>query len=292
MSKTILVTGANGQLGCSIRRLAAARPEAVFYFTDVDTLDLCDGAQTLDYLEHNGVDCVLNCAAYTAVDRAEDDAERCMAVNCEAVKMLGTACEALGIELIHVSTDYVFDGASDRPYREDDRPNPQSVYGASKLAGEEALRATCRGAVIVRTAWLYSEFGKNFLKTMMALGRTRDAVGVVSDQVGTPTYAGDLAEALLIIADSGQLPGGTYHYTNEGVCSWYEFASKIMAYAGLACRVTPIATCDYPTRAVRPAYSVLDKTKIKRTFGVETPGWETGLKRAIERLESSTLYHT
>jgi dTDP-4-dehydrorhamnose reductase len=269
--------------------LAHTRADYDFHFTDVDTLDLRDKPQTLDYLEHGKVDFVLNCAAYTAVDRAEEDAELCMAINCDAVKTLGAICNSLGIELVHVSTDYVFDGAGNRPYREDDAPNPQSVYGRSKLAGEEALRATCTRAVIVRTAWLYSEFGRNFLLTMMELGRKGSEIGVVADQIGTPTYAGDLAEALLTIVDNRYLCPGTYHFTNEGVCSWYDFASKIMEYAGLDCRVRPISTHEYPTRAVRPAYSVLDKGKIRQAYGVETPAWETGLKRAIERVQSLNL---
>ncbi|MDR1331460.1 MAG: dTDP-4-dehydrorhamnose reductase [Tannerella sp.] len=286
MNKTILVTGANGQLGNAVRASVSGRRDCIFHFTDVDTLDLCDAVQLSAFVEANRVSHILNCAAYTAVDRAEDDAEACMRINRDAVQCLGMIAGARGIRVIHLSTDYVFDGRSVRPYREDDATNPQSVYGASKLAGEEALLAACPDAVIIRTAWLYSEYGKNFFRTMLRLGSERRTVDVVSDQIGTPTYAGDLAGAMLAIVDSPAFVPGIYHYSNEGACSWYDFAAAIMKRAGLDCLVMPVATCEYPTRAVRPAYSVLCKDKIRQTYGMEIPGWEAGLEKAVRRIQS------
>ncbi|MDR0757680.1 MAG: NAD(P)-dependent oxidoreductase, partial [Tannerella sp.] len=185
-------------------------------------------------------------------------------------------------------TDYVFDGRGTRPLREDDATNPQSVYGASKLAGEQALQAVCRDAVTVRTSWLYSEYGNNFFRTMLRLGSERATVSVVSDQTGTPTYAGDLARAILTVVDSPVFTPGVYHYSNEGACSWYGFALKIMALACLACRVLPVGTHEYPTRAVRPAYSVLCKDKIRQTYGVAVPDWETSLAEAVRRIHSQS----
>ncbi|MDR1407302.1 MAG: dTDP-4-dehydrorhamnose reductase [Tannerella sp.] len=286
MNKTILVTGACGQLGSAIRMSASARRDCVFHFTDVDTLDLCDASQLSDFVARNDIRYVLNCAAYTAVDKAEEDVERCMRINFDAVRNMGRVAGLHGIKVIHISTDYVFDGRGTKPLREDDATNPQSVYGASKLAGEKALQAVCPDSVIIRTAWLYSEYGHNFFKTMLQLGRERETVRVVSDQTGTPTYAADLAEAMLTVVDSPAFVPGIYHYSNEGICSWYDFAVKIMNRAGLHCRVEPVRTHEYPTRAVRPAYSVLDKDKIRQTYGVKVPDWETGLEKALKRFQS------
>ncbi|MDR2120336.1 MAG: dTDP-4-dehydrorhamnose reductase [Tannerella sp.] len=289
MSKTILVTGANGQLGNALRACAAERGDCVFHFTDADTLDLRDKSRLSAFTQSCRADYILNCAAYTAVDKAEDEAELCMSVNRDAVQNVGEVARAQGIKVIHISTDYVFDGKSTRPYAEDDAVNPQSVYGISKLAGEKALLATCPDAVIIRTAWLYSEYGNNFLKTMIRLGRTRRTVGVVSDQFGSPTYAGDLAEAMLILAHSPVLPPGIYHYSGGGICNWYDFAAKIMALACPDSRVLPLGTHEYPTRAVRPAYSVLNTNKIRQTFGIKIPDWETSLAKAVSRLQSSNI---
>lgn len=284
MKKNILVTGANGQLGHAIRALAPGYGETTFHFTDVDTLDICDAGQLTGYVRARQVGWLLNCAAYTAVDKAEDDVETCMRINGDAVRTVGEVARAEGIRVIHLSTDYVFDGRATRPYREDDTPHPLSVYGRSKLAGETALQQTCPDAVIIRTAWLYSEFGANFVKTMLRLGGERKEVNVVADQVGTPTYAGDLAAAMLAVTAHPAFVPGIYHYSGEGMCTWYDFAVKIMALAGLDCRVHPIATRDWTTRAVRPAYSLLDREKIKRTYQVKIPDWETSLQHCIQVL--------
>ncbi|MDR1335650.1 MAG: dTDP-4-dehydrorhamnose reductase [Tannerella sp.] len=284
MKKNILVTGANGQLGHAIRTLAPGCDGATFHFTDVDTLDICDAGRLAGFVRARQIGWLLNCAAYTAVDRAEDDVEACMRINRDAVQTVGEVAREEKLRVIHLSTDYVFDGHATRPYREDDAPNPQSVYGRSKLAGETALQRTCPDAVIIRTAWLYSEFGANFVKTMLRLGSERKEVSVVSDQTGTPTYAGDLAAAMLAVITRPAFVPGIYHYSGDGVCTWYGFAVKIMALAGLDCRVHPVASRDYPARAVRPAYSLLDKEKIKRTYQVEVPEWETGLRHCIQVL--------
>jgi dTDP-4-dehydrorhamnose reductase len=263
------------------------------HFTDVDTLDILDKQAVASYIKSFDIDAVVNCAAYTAVDRAEDDAELCMCINRDAVRNIGEVAASLGIRVIHVSTDYVFDGQATRPYREDDVPHPLSVYGQSKLAGEQALMAACPDAVIIRTAWLYSETGANFVKTMLRLGTERQPaeVHVVADQLGTPTYAGDLAGAILHILMSGKFtPGEIYHYTNEGVCTWYDFAVRIFEMAGLECRVNPLPTSGYPTRAPRPAYSVLDKTKIKQSCGLIIPPWEESLAGCLRRLQSTGAF--
>jgi dTDP-4-dehydrorhamnose reductase len=284
MNRNILVTGANGQLGHAIRTLAPSCGGATFYFTDIDTLDICDADRLAGFVRTRQIDWLLNCAAYTAVDKAEDDAETCMCINRDAVRTVGEVARAEGVRVIHISTDYVFDGRAARPYREEDAPSPQSVYGQSKLAGETALQQVCPEAVIIRTAWLYSEFGANFVKTMLRLGAERKEVNVVSDQTGTPTYAGDLAAAMLAVTAHPAFVPGLYHYSNDGMCTWYGFAVKIMALASLDCRVHPVATRDWPARAVRPAYSLLDKGKIKRTYQVNVPDWETSLRHCIRIL--------
>ncbi|MDR1222977.1 MAG: dTDP-4-dehydrorhamnose reductase [Tannerella sp.] len=279
---SVLITGANGQLGMALRAGSECFEGFKLYFTDIDTLDILDKPAVESYIKSSGIDTVVNCAAYTAVDKAEDDAERCIRINCDAVRNIGEVAASLGVRVIHVSTDYVFDGKGARPYREEDATNPVSVYGKSKLAGEQALTAACPDAVIIRTAWLYSETGANFMKTMLRLGMERDRVGVVADQQGTPTYAGDLADAILKVLASGAFVPGIYHYTDEGVCTWYDFAVRIFEIAGLKCSVDPLATAGYPTRAVRPAYSVLDKTKIRDTYGVITPPWEESLRKCLQ----------
>lgn len=285
--KTILVTGANGQLGNSIRLLADNHAGYDFLFTDVDTLDITDPAAVQAMVEENRVDWIVNCAAYTAVDRAEDDEALCRRINTYAVGVLGQAAHEAGARMIHVSTDYVFSGTACRPYRETDETRPVSAYGRTKLAGEEILQEVCPDSVIIRTAWLYSEYGNNFVKTVLRLGQERDELRFVFDQVGTPTYAGDLAAAILAILDAGEkgtFVPGIYHFSNEGVCSWYDFTVKILEIAGIACRVFPIETEEYPTRAVRPPYSVLNKKKIKETYGVTVPHWEESLRVCMEKL--------
>lgn len=285
--KTILVTGANGQLGNSIRLLANQHPQYNFLFTDVDTLDITDPAAVKAMVKDNQVNYILNCAAYTAVDKAEDNEDLCHRLNCYAVHVLGEAAREANAKIIHVSTDYVFSGTNCRPYKETDDTRPVSAYGRTKLAGEEALMKICPDAVIIRTAWLYSEFGNNFVKTVLRLGKERDQLGFVFDQAGTPTYAGDLAEAILTVVtadEKGNFVPGIYHYSNEGICSWYDFTVKVLQIAGIECSVRPIETKDYPTRAVRPPYSVLNKGKIKETYGITIPHWEESLRICLKKL--------
>lgn len=285
--KTILVTGAGGQLGRSIRRLSVAYPQYEFVFTDVDTLDICDAPSVKAFVGEKEVDCIVNCAAYTAVDKAEDDEALCLRINRDAVRNLGEAAQACGARVIHVSTDYVFDGTHCRPYVETDETCPVSVYGRTKLAGEQLLREVCPEAVVIRTAWLYSEYGNNFVKTMLRLGKEREQLPVVFDQVGSPTYAGDLAAAILAVlteSDEGGFIPGVYHFSDEGVCSWYDFAVKIMEWGELPCHVFPIESKDYPTKATRPHFSVLNKAKIKKTYGIRIPHWETSLWLCMKNL--------
>lgn len=287
--KTILVTGANGQLGNEMRLLAKENEAYNFLFTDVDTLDICDREAVAVYVADNGVGYIVNCAAYTAVDNAEDNEALCSKINCDAVRNLGEAAAAVGAKVIHVSTDYVFDGTKHTPYVETDPTCPRSAYGRTKLAGEEALRAACPDSVILRTAWLYSTFGNNFVKTMLRLGSERDQLGVIFDQIGTPTYAADLAAALLAVirqAEAGNFLPGVYHFSDEGVCSWYDFTVAILRIAGItSCRVCPIETKDFPSKASRPHYSVLNKGKIKSAYQLTIPHWEEGLTRCIEKLK-------
>lgn len=286
---TVLVTGANGQLGNSLRKLAEEKTGMRFLFTDVDSLDICQAEAVLACVKENEVDCILNCAAYTAVDKAEDNEALATKINTDAVRNLAEAASATGAKVIHVSTDYVFDGTSCRPYVETDPTCPVSVYGRTKRAGEQALQAVCPDAVILRTAWLYSEYGANFVKTMLRLAGEREEIKVVFDQVGTPTYAGDLARAMLHIVETaraGEFEPGIYHFSDEGVCSWYDFTVKIMQSAGLPTRVLPIESSEYPARAARPPYSVLNKGKIKRTFGFTLPHWEESLRVCLQGLKS------
>ena len=287
--KNILVTGAYGQLGNEVRILSANYPEYNFLFTDVDSLDITDKNELIDFVTGNDIRYIINCAAYTAVDKAEDDAELCEKINATAVKNLGLAAAEAGAGIIHVSTDYVFDGTSCRPYTEDMPTKPCSVYGKTKLKGEKNLLKTCPNAIIIRTAWLYSPFGNNFVKTMIKLGSERESLNVIFDQVGTPTYALDLADAILKAMDqtidTDHEKGGVYHFSNEGVCSWYDFTIKIHEIAGIkTCKVNPIETKDYPTKAARPHYSVLNKSKIKQTFNISIPHWEASLKDCIKEL--------
>ena len=287
--KNILVTGAYGQLGNEVRILSANYPEYNFLFTDVDSLDITDKNELIDFVTGNDIRYIINCAAYTAVDKAEDDAELCEKINATAVKNLGLAAAEAGAGIIHVSTDYVFDGTSCRPYTEDMPTKPCSVYGKTKLKGEKNLLKACPNAIIIRTAWLYSPFGNNFVKTMIKLGSERESLNVIFDQVGTPTYALDLADAILKAMDqtidTDHEKGGVYHFSNEGVCSWYDFTIKIHEIAGIkTCKVNPIETKDYPTKAARPHYSVLNKTKIKQTFNITIPHWEASLKECIKEL--------
>lgn len=282
--KNILITGANGQLGSEIRVASAHFPQFRFFFTDVTELDICNREAVHAYMAENHMDGIVNCAAYTAVDKAEDDAETCYRINRDAVKNLAEAAREYKLDIIHVSTDYVFDGKSYLPYTEVMPVNPSSVYGKSKLEGERILMEICPEAVIVRTSWLYSSFGNNFVKTMLRLGQERDMLNVIFDQVGTPTYAADLAVALLSILAAGKPAAGIYHYSNEGVCSWYDFTRSIHRLAGISCDLVPIESKEYPVRTPRPHFSVLNKAKIKQTYGIEIPHWEDSLEKCIRLL--------
>ena len=273
----ILVTGANGQLGNEMQVLAKENPQHTYYFTDVRELDICNKEAVWAYISEKRIEMIVNCAAYTAVDKAEEEEALCLRINRDAVRNLGEAARAAGARMVHVSTDYVFDGTNYLPYVETDKTCPASVYGRTKLAGEQALQEVCPDAVIIRTAWLYSEFGTNFVKTMLRLGNEREQLSVVFDQIGSPTYAGDLAAAILAVlvrAEEGAFVPGIYHFSNEGVCSWYDFAVKIMELGNAPCHVLPIESKDYPAKAARPHFSVLNKAKIKTTYRISIPHWE------------------
>ena len=281
----ILITGCNGQLGSEIRLLEDNFPQYTFFNTDKDELDITNQLAVDDFVNRNEIDGIVNCAAYTAVDKAETDQKLCTALNTEAPVYMAAAIEKRGGWMIHVSTDYVFNGKKHTPYVETDTPCPDSVYGSTKLAGEFGVSKFCKKTMIVRTAWLYSGFGNNFVKTMMRLGREKAELGVVFDQIGTPTYARDLAVAIFTAIEKGVTPG-VYHFSNEGVCSWYDFTKAIHRIVGITtCNVKPLHTSEYPTPATRPAYSVLDKTKIKETYGIEIPYWENSLEECIKRMK-------
>jgi len=279
----ILITGSNGQLGNEFRFLARSFHEYEFIFTDIKELDITHGSAVESFMEKHHFDAFINCAAYTAVDQAEDEPEKAMLLNAEAVKNLVSACIKYHCYPIHISTDYVFAGNHYRPYSEDDIPDPYSAYGKSKLSGEKMFWEITKKGLIIRTSWLYSSYGNNFVKTIIKAGKQKDELKVVFDQVGSPTYARDLARHILEI-----LPGavsvnkfGIYHYSNEGVCSWYDFALEILKHSGSGCKVSPVRTDQYPTRSPRPFYSVLDKSKIKKDFGIKIPHWKESLARCM-----------
>ena len=303
----ILVTGACGQLGNEMQRISSRDQHHSWFFTDVvapapsqalasphrsadggspavNPLDITDPVAVSAFVEANAIDIIVNCAAYTAVDRAESEPERASLLNTTAPGYLAQAIERRGGQLIQISTDYVFDGTAHTPYIEDDTPCPASVYGRTKLEGERAVIAANPSAMIIRTAWLYSTFGNNFVKTMLRLGREKAELGVIFDQIGTPTYARDLANVIMTAINKGIRPG-IYHFTDEGVCSWYDFTKAIHRLAGItACHVRPLRTIEYPTPAARPHYSVLDKSKIKRTYNIEIPYWEDSLAECLALL--------
>ena len=280
----ILITGCNGQLGNEMQLLEEANPQHTYFNTDVVELDITDSAAIEKFVNENQIDGIVNCAAYTAVDKAEDNQELCRLLNTVAPGYLAAAVEKRGGWLIQVSTDYVFDGTNHTPYTEDEPTCPNSVYGSTKLDGEKAAQQACSRTMIVRTAWLYSTFGNNFVKTMIRLGKEKPELGVIFDQIGTPTYAHDLAVALFAAINQGVVPG-IYHFSNEGVISWYDFTKAIHRIAGItSCHVRPLHTAEYPTPANRPHYSVLDKTKIKQTYNIEVPYWEESLKECILKL--------
>jgi dTDP-4-dehydrorhamnose reductase len=304
--RNILVTGANGQLGSEIKELVdkaatLVAQESTFFFTDREALDITNFHAMEEFIDTNEIDTIVNCAAYTAVDKAETDAYNADAINHVAVKDMAKLSKEKGLKLIHISTDYVFNGKHYMPYKEDDATAPNGVYGQTKLDGEHAiLEIAPKGAIIIRTSWVYSTYGANFVKTMLRLGKERQELGVIFDQVGTPTYARDLAQAILHIIDchaplaetqnviaNGMKQSPTvaiYHYSNEGVLSWYDFAKEIMRMAKLTCQVNPIETKEYPTPAVRPHYSLLNKAKIKKDFNITIPYWKDSLDDCLRKL--------
>lgn len=287
--KNILITGANGQLGNEMRVVSAEQEQLTYHFTDVAELDICDIEAIERYVVDHAIDCIVNCAAYTNVNKAEEDTVLCDKLNHLAPANLARVAAKHQIGLIHVSTDYVFNGEHYVPYKEDEPTCPNSVYGATKLAGEQAILSIHPEAVVIRTAWLYSTFGNNFVKTMLRLGSEREELGVVFDQIGTPTYARDLARTIQHIMVKGIVPG-IYHYSNEGVCSWYDFTKMIFALGGITtCQLKPLHTDEYPTPAARPHYSVLDKTKIKQTYGIDVPYWVDSLRECISSVVSYEL---
>ena len=280
----ILVTGCNGQLGNEMQLLEESNPQHTYFNTDVAELDITDHEAVEAFVQHNNIDGIVNCAAYTAVDKAEDNEELCTKLNAEAPAYLAAAMGKRGGWMIQISTDYVFDGTEHTPYTEDADTCPNSVYGKTKLVGELNVQKFCERSMIIRTAWLYSTFGNNFVKTMIRLGQEKPELGVIFDQIGTPTYAKDLAVAIFAAINQGVKPG-VYHFSNEGVISWYDFTKAIHRIAGItSCHVRPLHTAEYPTPANRPHYSVLDKTKIKQTYGIEIPYWEESLRECISKL--------
>jgi dTDP-4-dehydrorhamnose reductase len=284
--KNILVTGANGQLGQALKTVAAPYSQYNFIYTDYQDLDITNTEMLANYFGLQKLDACINCAAYTAVDKAESEEDAAFLLNFQAVLNLSDICLQHGTQLIHISTDYVFDGNHYRPYTEEDETNPQSIYGSSKLRGEAAALGTNPDTIVIRTSWLYSSYGVNFVKRMQELMREKTSLNVVFDQTGTPTYANDLAQAILDILaqqfDGTPAAGGIYHYSNEGVTSWYDFAVAIKALTGATCDVQPVTSDKYPTAAQRPAYSVLNKQKIKDTFQVKVPYWHNSLAACLK----------
>ena len=281
--KKILVTGSNGQLGNELQRLADQYPAFSFLYTDVEQLDMTDVDVLRSYIDLERPDWVINCAAYTAVDKAESEPELAMMVNGQAVKNLCSSLQKSGGKLMHISTDYVFDGRKRQPYREDDMVNPVSVYGSSKLMGEKAITDAGINALIIRTSWLYSAYGNNFVRTILRLAKELKPLRVVNDQTGNPTYAGDLAKAILDIISLQPSFSGShiYNYSNEGSINWYDFAKEICRISGYETRISPVSTADYPTAATRPKNSVLEISKIKNEFGLFIPNWEKSLEHCI-----------
>lgn len=287
----ILITGASGQLGQSFQKVSSRYPGHSYVFMDRKSLDICDPEMVRKVFAEGEFDYCINCAAYTAVDQAESEPEKAMLINRDATAILARTCRDRGCFFIHFSTDYVYAPSANLPLSEADPVLPTGVYGTSKRAGELAALWYNPASLIIRTSWVYSEFGNNFLKTMLRLGSTRDEISVVYDQVGSPTYAPDLAEAVLhIIGEADEdafgknMPSGIFNYSHEGVCSWYDFALTIFEYANVPCRVKAIRSQAFKTAAIRPPYSVLDKSKIKNTFQIEIPNWQTGLKKCLKNL--------
>jgi dTDP-4-dehydrorhamnose reductase len=285
--KKVLVTGANGQLGSELKKINVNFSAFAFEFIDLDALDLTNPHAVRQYFDQRHFDCIINCAGYTTVDKAETEPEKAFRINGEVPGMLQEICSVQHSRLIHLSTDYVFDGHASIPYVETDTTSPQCVYGRSKLAGEIEVLKNPEN-IVIRTSWLYSVQGTNFLKTMLRLGKEKRSLNVVCDQVGTPTSAADLAHAILSICSrlfsDRKNAGGIYHYSNEGVCSWYDFAVEIMKMAGLNCNINPITSDQYPSSVKRPPFSVLNKAKIKATFGLEIPHWKKSLEKVLKSM--------
>jgi len=281
----ILVTGSNGQLGSEMVALQPQETHHQWFNLDINELDITDKNAVEQFVVNNKIDGIINCAAYTNVDKAEEDVALCYKVNRDAPQYLAQAIEKVGGFIIHISTDYVFDGTNNIPYTEQDKPNPVTIYGKSKIEGEQYVCESCKQHIIIRTAWVYSSYGKNFVKTMIKLGEEKPSLGVIFDQIGSPTYARDLAKAIITIVNQGIKPG-IYNFSNEGVISWYDFTKHIHQLANItSCKVAPIHTADYPTLAQRPHFSVLDKTKIKNTYNIEIPYWRDSLEECIQLLE-------
>ncbi len=292
MNSKILVTGANGQLGNEIRRICRNFPGLEFIFTDVDMLDITNPDAVSVFMEASRPAIVVNCAAYTNVDGAEENVKNVRKINALAPQVLAAACAMQDAFLIHISTDYVFDGESAEPYTEEDITNPISVYGSSKLEGEEKIRTVFDNYLIIRTSWMYSEYGHNFVRSILSLARERETLNVVNDQFGSPTYARDLANCIIdiiiksILNPKAYLPG-IYHYANQGSCSWYEFAQEILNIAGITtCKLIPVTTEQYPAVAKRPQYSVLDTTKVRTSFGIGIPNWRDSLRECLSTILS------
>ncbi len=281
----ILVTGTNGQVGSEIKTLSE-NYDYNFFFTTRENLDITNTKEVKNFIESNNINTIINCAAYTAVDKAETDVDNADLVNRKAVKKLAKISEELNIKLIHISTDYVFDGKNFKPYTEEFQTNPNSIYGKTKLDGEkEMIKINPKNSIIIRTSWVYSSFGNNFVKTMIKLGKEKDELGVIFDQVGTPTYARHLAKTILdIIPNIKNEKVEIYNYSNEGVLSWYDFAKEIMKMAKITCKINPIETYQYPTPAKRPHYSLLNKSKIKKEFNIEIPYWKDGIDECLRAL--------
>ncbi|WP_163515143.1 dTDP-4-dehydrorhamnose reductase [Gelidibacter japonicus] len=281
---TVLVTGADGQLGQCIQNITHQFPSLDFLFADRNTLDITVANDVLDFFETNAIDWCINCAGYTAVDNAENDQENAYKVNSIGAKNMAQACQKNDVKMVHISTDFVFDGLKTTPYTELDKTNPVNVYGESKLKGENEIKQILDKHFIIRTSWLYSEYGNNFMKTMLGLAQDRQELSVVNDQLGTPTYAGDLARVVLNIIKLRSQDYGVYHYSNEGITSWFEFAKAIFEESNIELYIIPIETKDYPTLTKRPRYSVLDKSKIKKMLNVEILDWRQSLRKALLKL--------
>ncbi len=285
----VLLTGSNGQLGLSIKNQAGLFPSIHFIYTDVDELDITSMESLKIFFQNNKIDALINCAGYTAVDKAEAEKEKAFLINAHAAKNLASLSKEFGYFLVHISTDYIFDGKKTSPYIESDNPNPLSIYGLSKFEGEKEIIGIAKNAIILRTSWLYSEYGNNFVKTIQRLANERPEIKVVDDQTGTPTYAGDLAEVILkILIHKTGAPGvKIYHYSNEGIASWFDFAKAIVEFGQYDCKVKPIATIEYPLPAKRPSYSVLSKANIEKDFQLIIPDWKHSLKKCLDKMKEA-----